>query len=1002
MATTFSEDQTTEKHVDHLSHLPRPSPQTVTSNTLPHHGHPHPTLLQPGPTQYGPSPSRGYGYSSGLTTPQSAPLVSDSMSSTVLPPLGMHQPGMKNTSPAGMDTTGQIAPPGIKPWVTATLWEDEGSLCFQVESRGICVARREDNHMINGTKLLNVAGMTRGRRDGILKSEKVRHVVKSGPLHLRGVWIPFERALDFANKENITEMLYPLFVHNISALLYYPSNQTRTNQAMAAAERRKAEAGGQMRNNFLGAPAPPSGVMPSIQLHSHHHHMALPGPQPSKPSLDRIYSFPTPPTSNSSVMGSMPSEGYQWPQAAMSSAQHPNPMSIDTSLSNARLMPATPAATPPDKSVQIMQRYPSETMVWGYGYRAPPLAPLAPLAPTSIYSGPNDPLAPVLSDNDESSSPKKLYLGEIDRKSENIEEAEPLDAGCEKSTTTRSPAAIGKAKNETDYSLSNEKKDINPQLKSTSRSGTTGMSNFDNMPEAPGESKNAHTQVGNLSPSQNSPQSDSEHSSDSEAGILTRNERRGILLERLMAYFFELLSSCPSPVPITTAESPMMPDTRNERQPTKDESTPAPLPPPEFLDQSIDKQASLSVPHSQNGLQNNQRRASSLYDDGCQDYKDQDDGPVKDGGDPTASQSRISGSVAASENKQSCASYQSNRSIQKRDREKEDDDKDEKQPGKRTRIYNDKNNAPKRLACPYFKNDPEHPQLGRSCSGPGWGTVHRLNCVRCYTAFDTEADRDTHMRLQDQCQVRERPGRMHGFDAAQKEQLRSRPKGYKHMSETQKWCHIYMILFPETASTEVPSPYYEFVSFRDSGHPVDPMTEYENFLRHEMPDRVRHQLELRIEEALNPLEETLRGQIVDIVRDVQLELFQSFRASTGPTRPNGDSVQESASIEIDDNPDKSQDEEREDTDAQVSTLVARNTEPPGQFDSGQCSWEEQLEAYRQVPPLDFSFTDFDDFDGALFDFSSVIPAAQDSAYGTLSISQEETDKDEFIGNGTGT
>jgi hypothetical protein len=180
------------------------------------------------------------------------------------------------------------------------------------------------------------------------------------------------------------------------------------------------------------------------------------------------------------------------------------------------------------------------------------------------------------------------------------------------------------------------------------------------------------------------------------------------------------------------------------------------------------------------------------------------------------------------------------------------------------------------------------------------------------------------------------------------------------------------------------------------------MTEYENFLRHEMPDRVRHQLELRIEEALNPLEETLRGQIVDIVRDVQLELFQSFRASTGPTRPNGDSVQESASIEIDDNPDKSQDEEREDTDAQVSTLVARNTEPPGQFDSGQCSWEEQLEAYRQVPPLDFSFTDFDDFDGALFDFSSVIPAAQDSAYGTLSISQEETDKDEFIWNGTGT
>jgi KilA-N domain len=105
------------------------------------------------------------------------------------------------------DTTGQVAPPGVKPRVTATLWEDEGTLCFQVDVKGTCVARREgmsecsvisgrsleilidsDNHMINGTKLLNVAGMTRGRRDGILKSEKQKHVVKIGPMHLKGVW----------------------------------------------------------------------------------------------------------------------------------------------------------------------------------------------------------------------------------------------------------------------------------------------------------------------------------------------------------------------------------------------------------------------------------------------------------------------------------------------------------------------------------------------------------------------------------------------------------------------------------------------------------------------------------------------------------------------------------------------------------------------------------------------------------------------------------------------
>lgn len=113
-----------------------------------------------------------------------ASLPLPTMASNVQAPPGTNQQYSQQT----YDTTGQIAPPGMKPRVTATLWEDEGSLCFQVEANGVCVARREDNHFINGTKLLNVAGMTRGRRDGILKSEKTRHVVKIGPMHLKGVW----------------------------------------------------------------------------------------------------------------------------------------------------------------------------------------------------------------------------------------------------------------------------------------------------------------------------------------------------------------------------------------------------------------------------------------------------------------------------------------------------------------------------------------------------------------------------------------------------------------------------------------------------------------------------------------------------------------------------------------------------------------------------------------------------------------------------------------------
>lgn len=345
-----------------------PPQQTVPSYSA------QPPIMQPSHGSY-PAPPQQYGaypYPTGLASPQGPPVPGQMGPGSVLPSIAGHHgqaPGGVANQYSGFDTTGQVAPPGMKPRVTATLWEDEGSLCFQVEARGVCVARREDNHMINGTKLLNVAGMTRGRRDGILKSEKMRHVVKIGPMHLKGVWIPFERALDFANKEKITELLYPLFVHNISALLYHPANQSRNNQLMAAAERRKAENGG-LRN-----PQSAQGL-PSL----HHHSMSHSGPQSlpgnmGRPNLDRAHTFPTPPTSASSAVNMANSENFQWPQPGLSNGQQ-NPMSIDTNLSNARSMPTTPATTPPGSTLQSMQAYPPASQAYDGSrqlYNAPQL-----------------------------------------------------------------------------------------------------------------------------------------------------------------------------------------------------------------------------------------------------------------------------------------------------------------------------------------------------------------------------------------------------------------------------------------------------------------------------------------------------------------------------------------------------------------------------------------------------------------------------------------------------
>jgi hypothetical protein len=97
-------------------------------------------------------------------------------------------PTVQLLQPTTFDTSGQTAPPGRKPHATAIFWEYEGTRCFQVEAEGVCVSRREDNHMINGSELLNIVGMSQGYRESLLKAEKTRNIVEYGPVHLTGIW----------------------------------------------------------------------------------------------------------------------------------------------------------------------------------------------------------------------------------------------------------------------------------------------------------------------------------------------------------------------------------------------------------------------------------------------------------------------------------------------------------------------------------------------------------------------------------------------------------------------------------------------------------------------------------------------------------------------------------------------------------------------------------------------------------------------------------------------
>lgn len=147
-------------HQHHLSQGQPPTPQTATSGGMGSFP-PQPSLLQPTYHQ----PSHGFPqFFPGSNSPANQPPMGVHPQQPMLPlpqttalntnhsPLSAVSQGGPQTpqsattggySNHSFDATGQIAPPGMKPRVAATLWEDEGSLCFQVEARGVCVARRE-------------------------------------------------------------------------------------------------------------------------------------------------------------------------------------------------------------------------------------------------------------------------------------------------------------------------------------------------------------------------------------------------------------------------------------------------------------------------------------------------------------------------------------------------------------------------------------------------------------------------------------------------------------------------------------------------------------------------------------------------------------------------------------------------------------------------------------------------------------------------------------------
>lgn len=139
----------------------------------------------------------------------------------ILTPEGAYltQSSASNSPQNDISSPTKIRRPLKKPRVATTFWDKENTTCYHVKAYGIVVLRRESDNYINGTKLLNVTGMSRGKRDGMLKAERHRQVVRNGSMKLKGVWIPFDRAREIARNEGVEELLHPLFVADLKTVV---------------------------------------------------------------------------------------------------------------------------------------------------------------------------------------------------------------------------------------------------------------------------------------------------------------------------------------------------------------------------------------------------------------------------------------------------------------------------------------------------------------------------------------------------------------------------------------------------------------------------------------------------------------------------------------------------------------------------------------------------------------------------------------------------------------
>ncbi|KAF6820305.1 hypothetical protein CPLU01_12796 [Colletotrichum plurivorum] len=230
----------------------------------------------------------------------------------------------------------------------------------------------------------------------------------------------------------------------------------------------------------------------------------------------------------------------------------------------------------------------------------------------------------------------------------------------------------------------------------------------------------------------------------------------------------------------------------------------------------------------------------------------------------------------------------------------EDDDGEGGSAPNRTMKRSKTQDNRKRFACPFFKYNQERFKEHRSCCGPGWLEIHRLKehlyrhhqlftCMRCFKGFKSKELVDDHMRAEIICKTRDKASYeadpSDGMDQDTVRQLRARRPGksdaHDRQSDHEKWYEVYQILFPEENVNNLPSPYYDTEKNEVSD---DMKRQYVRFLRRQVPDMIRKELEAEVSKCFTDINATMLSQLATWINNSAAQCAKIFEYIPSPSQ----------------------------------------------------------------------------------------------------------------------